>query len=485
MIKESIYGERCQLVRECFSRAGEPDKVLIVPIDMAKAEHTAMICRGTGEYLHRRPLRVYNSPEGSDFLVDKVKVMMHKHRIRRENVLIGGEDPGEYAFNFIHRIRLTGFPFLCVNAAVASTLRNNTRASSDVIDLDGIAQAIIQQRGRRMREFDAVYSPMKSAARARRKLRREETAWKNRIHKSVDILFPGFLSKKATGMVPFSETCLSFLEDNFSLVKIKRMRLKTVVKRLRKGHTHRPEEGAEKIKSLVDRTLAPPSGIILYESANLAAKVKMIRAVRECTAMQENEMARCLVQTPGFFLTSIPGIGVPLAGHITAEYGPADRWPPADNMASYAGIVPRQNQTGGACKPPKIGHLPLNANRIAKDYLLQAAYHVGTTGQHRLQQYYMKAETEERRSRLATAKLLLRIARQMVRTEMIYLPEEILDPETPLPRGYVLAYYQAATKALETKWKKYDLSGIPDDKNYLVKWKETVKSIANFTEQTD
>ena len=286
-------------------------------------------------------------------------------------------------------------------------------------------------------------------------------------------------------MVPFSETCLSFLEDDFSLVKIKHMRLKTVVNRLRRGHTHRPEEAAAKIKNLVDRSLAPPSEIVAYESASLAAKVKMIRAVRECIVMQETEMARCLVQTPGFFLTSIPGIGVPLAGHITAEYGPADAWPPADNMASYVGIVPRQNQTGGAARPPKIGHLPLDANRIAKDYLLQAAYHVGTTGEHRLQQYYMKAENEERRSRLATAKLLLRIARQMVRTEMIYLPEEILKPDTQLPRGYILAYYQSATKALEAKWKKYDLSGIPDEENYLVNWKENVKSIATVAEQTD
>jgi len=483
-VNKSIYGERCQLVGECFNRAGGPDKVLIVPIDMAKAEHTAMMCRGTGDYLHRRPLRVYNSPEGSAFLVAKVKAMMHKHRIPRENVLIGGEDPGEYAFNFIHQVRLAGFPFLRVNAAEASTLRNNARASSDVIDLDGIAQAIIQQRGRRVRDFDEVYSPMKSAVRARRSLRKEETAWKNRIHRSVEILFPGFLGKKDTGMVAFSEACLSFLEDDFSLVKIKRMRLDTVVKRLRKGHTHRPEEAAVKIKKLADQSLAPPSEIVPYESASLAAKVKMIRAVRECIVMQETEMARCLVQTPGFFLTSIPGIGVPLAGHITAEYGPADTWPHADNMASYAGIVPRQNQTGGAGKPPKIGHLPLNANRIVKDYLLQAAYHVGTTGEHRLRQYYMKAENEERRSRLATAKLLLRIARQMVRTEMIYLPVEILQPGPQLPQGDVLAYYRSATTALEAKWKKYDLSGIPDEKNYLVKWKENLKSIATFVEQT-
>lgn len=482
-MKRSIYGQRCQLVADCFERAGGPDKVLIVAMDMAKAEHTAMMLRGTGEYLHEKPLRVYNTPEGCDYLLGKMNGMMHKCHIKRENVLIGGEDPGQYTFNFIHRIGLEGFPFVRVNAAKASTLRNNARASSDTIDVDGIAQAIVQQRGRRLQAFDAVYSPMKSAARARRRLRKDETACKNRIHRSVEILFPGFLSREATGIAPFTEASLSFMTDDFCLVKIKHMRVDTLVKRLRKGHAHKPEEAALKLKALADRVLPPPPAIVDYESASLAAKVRMLRAIRESIDMEETEMARCLVQTPGFFLTSIPGVGVPLAGHIMAEYGPADAWPRVDNMSSYAGIVPRQNQTGGSTKPPKVGHLPLDANRILKDYLLQAAYHVGTTGEHRLQEYYRKAENEERRSRLATAKLFLRIARPMVQTEMIYLPEEILDPETALPAGYVLAYYQRVAGQIAAKWKGYNLAGIPDELNYLAHWKETVNDIARSNER--
>jgi transposase len=484
MNNKSVYGGRCQLVAECLGRAGGPEKVLIVAMDMAKAEHTAMICRGTGEYLHSKPLRVYNQPEGCEFLLRKISAAMHQYHIARENVLVGGEDPGEYTFNFIHRIALEGFPFIRVNAAQASTLRNNARASSDSIDIDGIAQAIIQQRGRRLLDFDAIYSPLKSAARSRRKLRKEETAWKNRIHKSVDILLPGFLDR-AIGIVPFSTASLSLMADGFSLVKIKRMRTGTLVKRLGKDRTQKPEQAALKLKALTDRALAPPSQIVPYESAHLASKVRMLRAVRECVHMQETEMARCLVQTPGFFLTSIPGIGIPLAGHIVAEYGPVDHWPPVDNMASYAGIVPRQNQTGGKAKPAKVGHLPLDANRILKDYLLQAAYHAGTTGQHRLQQYYQKAENEQRRSRLATAKLLLRIARYLVQTEMIYLPLEILHPDMALPGGYVVAYYEQVTEALKAKWKHYNLAGVPEHGNYLAKWKETVSDIIAFTERNN
>jgi len=114
--------------------------------------------------------------------------------------------------------------------------------------------------------------------------------------------------------------------------------------------------------------------------------------------------------------------------------------------------------------------------------LLQAAYHVGSTGRHRLQEYYRKAENEQRRSRLATAKLLLRVARYMVQTEMIYLPLEILHPDMPLPNGYIVAYYQQVTDALTAKWKHYNLAGVPDDANYLTKWKENVSDIVAATE---
>jgi len=123
----------------------------------------------------------------------------------------------------------------------------------------------------------------------------------------------------------------------------------------------------------------------------------------------------------------------------------------------------------------------LDANRILKDYLLQAAYHAGTTGSHRIQEHFQRVENREGRSRLSTAKLLVRVMREMVKMEMIYLPEEILHPGEQLPPNYVIDYYRKTTEAMDRKWKKFDLSGIPDKDNRLIKWKETVDDIARFT----
>ncbi len=200
-------------------------------------------------------------------------------------------------------------------------------------------------------------------------------------------------------MVPFSSACLWLMEENVSAVKIKRMRMETLVKGLRGHRATKAEETAKKLKQLSEEVLVPPPDLVSYTSKSLATKIMLFRAIRESIKMEETEMARCLVQTPGFYFTSFPGIGIVLAGGIIAEYGDPRHWPLVDNMASYDGIVPREKQTGGIGKQPLKGHLPLDCNRILKDWLLQGAYHVGTTkhpmhksegddGCHRLLEHY-------------------------------------------------------------------------------------------------
>jgi hypothetical protein len=125
-----------------------------------------------------------------------------------------------------------------------------------------------------------------------------------------------------------------------------------------------------------------------------------------------------------------------------------------------------------------VGELPLDANRILKDYLLQAAYHAGTTGDgHRLQRHYLRLEQAGRHSRLSTAKLLLRLARAMVLTESPYLPAEILHRDPQTTPNHLIDYCRAQLTAVQTKWKGYDLSGIAPDANRLTRWKESTHEL--------
>ncbi len=164
-----------------------------------------------------------------------------------------------------------------------------------------------------------------------------------------------------------------------------------------------------------------------------------------------------------------------------AEYGDWRHWPLVHNMASYAGIVPREKQTGGIDKQPLKGHLPLDSNRILKEWLLQGAFHVGTTkhpmhksegedGLHRLLEHYRRVENNDGKSRLSTAKLLIKIGRKMVFNERIYLPSDWVRKPAPSEEK-LFSYLDVVNKSLDEKWKAYDLSGIDQNKNYSIQWR--------------
>lgn len=485
-----IFARRSQAAERVLRR-GDRRKILVVPLDFAKETHVAQIARGTGEYLKKRPLNVRNSVKGSQYLIEAVQRCCAKYRIGKSGVLFGGEDPPEYVWNFVGSIQAAGYAFVRVNAKEAKKHRTNTRATSDVLALDGIAQVMLLHRAYDLARRDEVYGAMKLAERTRRKLKSQETALKNRIYRIVDVLFPGLLNESLSGLLPFGVSCLNLMETGCSVVRIKRMRTDTLAKRFKQGRTQNPGIVAAQVKELAKSALPPDPGIVPYLEKSLAAKARHMNTLHESVRIELNEMARCLVQTPGFLLTSIPGLGVVLAGGIIAEYGDTNDWRIPDQMASYAGIVCREYQTGGPDSEPVKGRLPIDANHHLKDQLLQAAYHtghnrhpawkqLGLPGEHPLYEHYQNVELREGRSRLSTAKKLLRVASAMVRDQRVYLPPAALNPSAPdaMPTRQFVAYLGIVAEMLTRKWKGYDLSGIPEERNQLSRWLRNTEELA-------
>jgi len=490
-MKKTVYPLRSQVVERIFSGENRFDKILIVPLDHAKRNHTVQFCFATGEYILKRAITVYNDSAGALFLTDRIAKISRNYHLKRENVIICCEDPPEYMVNFIYTLRLSGYNFVSVNAAEAAKYRSNSRASSDALDLNGITQAVINRRAMDIRPVDELYTNLKAAGRNRRRLVMNETALKNRIHKCVDILFPGFLNEKNTGITSFSATCLWLMEKNFSVIKIRRMPAKTLMAGLKRFHISRPEIVFETLKKYSNNVLVPPPELITYYQKSLAVKIKLFRSIKETTYFEENEAVRFLVQTPGFYVLSIPGIGVKYAMHIIGEYGNPCFWKDTDRMASFGGIVSRQKQTGGAeNKEPHNQHLPKNCNRILKDYLLQAAQHTGKTlhpfrkisetfkGEHTLQEHFQHVENHEGKSRLRNAKYLIKIIRCLVKEQRFYYPGKhwLAEDFVPVSDEHI-QLFSCTIESIRGKLKGYDLSGIKEENNYFFREEEALNAL--------
>jgi hypothetical protein len=146
MKKSSIYPNRSQELLTLFEKAGNPSKLMCVPIDYAKKDHLVMFCNGNGEVL-RKPFSVKNSVDGVKYLIDQVNRSCRHRHIQYDHVFFGGEDVNSYAENFANSIRANGWLVANVNAHDAKKQRENLQASTDRSGSDGYCHHAAQPPG--------------------------------------------------------------------------------------------------------------------------------------------------------------------------------------------------------------------------------------------------------------------------------------------------------------------------------------------------
>jgi len=86
------------------------------------------------------------------------------------------------------------------------------QASTDSLDLLGISKMLLNCRGNCSPAQSGIYWDLRMHVRQRRKLVNMASGMKNRIHTTVDRIFPGFLDETKSGIAPFSKCSLLLAE---------------------------------------------------------------------------------------------------------------------------------------------------------------------------------------------------------------------------------------------------------------------------------
>lgn len=478
----SIYPNRSAALTQAFNEVS-PSKILIVPLDFAKKKHVVRLCDGQGQYLHKKSFPVHNDSSGIEFLLKRIQSCCKRNKIKKNHVFIACEDPHSYCIHFMHSLQYKGYKVLTVNAAEAKKYRKSSLASSDTLDLDGIANAVLNRRASSLVEPDELYSGLKRCSRNYKRYKKDITRQKNRIGKLVDELFPGFLNKKKSGVEAYSRVCLDLMSSGFSVYKIRKMNLGTLTKKMSKLHMHHSAKNAIKLKEAAANAVAPSKKVVNTLSRSLEAAIKLYKALEEVARTEEEQSAQLLVQTPYCTLLSVPGIGLVRAAAIAAELGDPLNWRSLSQMSAYAGIAPVTVQTGGPDEPPVVVGLPWKCNRRLKDALLQSAHQTALTEhragkyitqckEHRLMRHYKQVLARDGKSGLSTARMILRFMRNMVLGESLYMPEDdTLEPQE-------LAIYLTMTfEKIDDNLKGLSLKDISDEDNLITDLKKRWKSI--------
>ncbi len=474
MKHRNIFTVQNQAVVSLFASAGHPNKVLCVALDYAKETHMALCCNGAGKTL-KSAFPVKSSEEGLVFLLETVEGLCRKHNMERRHVYFGGEDCGTFSSNFIYALRSKGFLVIGVNAERAAGLRENLQASSDELDLLGIAQMLVNKQGKVAGGVIGAERALRSLTRHRREMVRMQTAAGNRIHAMVDQLLPGFLDERKSGIPPFSEASLYLMEDRFSAADIGRRQDKPLLKALQKCGLQQAEEAMKKLKAYVAQVLVHPAELVGMLQSALASEIRLYRCLEANIEQIHREVAQQLALTPGAMLTTIRGIGITIAAGVAAEIGDPVEQPSIRRLSSLAGIVPKTKQTGGPEGLPITGRVSKRCNRILKDYIVQGGNHLGQHGPADLKEDHRRRKANKQHADFGMARRLLRMGMRLMKNNESYVPPG-------LRHGAELddlrAYYQQLWVTLCDKWVKAGAAQTAfKPENPLGQWRERIQEI--------
>ncbi len=471
---QSVYRNQNVLLRAVFERAGDARKVLCVALDYAKRKHMALICDGNGDVL-KAAFPVENNAEGIAHLIKEISATARHRKIPKDQIFLGGEDEAAYVANFSEALRAKGYLVVRVNAYEAKENRENLLASTDTLDLLGIAKTLLSRRARLTGDTsssNAAYHHLREITRCRRTLVRQQTAASNRIHALADQLFPGFLNSSKSALTPFTDASLELMKERFSAPEIARRKVTNLANLLRRHSVHNPDETAAQIILLAREALPPAAHRVATLQRTLAATVDLYQCLKRNALELRADAALTLATTPYVMLTSIPGIGFVLAAGLAGELGDPKHLGQLDSLCAYAGIVPRTHQSGGPDSPAIQGHASPRCNRILKDWTVQSAQKIHLYGPPELKDRITRWNANGQHGIFAAARHHLRLVSTLVKNEIPYL--------APAARGrqatpeQISTATQATWTIIQKKWRTVSggLDLILDEAHPLGFWRK-------------
>jgi len=230
------------------------------------------------------------------------------------------------------------------------------------------------------------------------------------------------------------------------------------------------------LQEYASQVLTPPDECMATLQISLSSHVAHFRCLLEGTQQLVKEMALLLARTQGAFLTSIKGIGIVLASDVTAEIGDPLAQRSTDQLASYAGIIPKVKQTGGSQGLLLTGHVSKRNNHLLKDFVVQSAFHIGLYGLKDLKNDYSRREAAGQHADFGMARRFIRMAMCLMRTSQVYLPPDLRSKHIKPERR--ADYYLSMWPYLKDKWSKAAALDMAFDKdNPLGLWRYVVQKL--------
>jgi transposase len=403
----------------------------------------------------------YNN-HGIDFLKNKLEFACSKTHAKK--IFLALESTGHYHENLVASLVTSGYDISIIRPIDSKNERDNVHAKTDTIDLAAIARVIISNKGTRSSMPDTIYYNLQRASRTHRQLTWQETRLKNIITMLVDKTFNGLWNPdNAIFSDKWGKVSLLFVTHCPTPQQAIKIGAKRLAEFFKKHNTKLGIDTAQKIIALAKNTPARPLETMESDILALKANINVLETLASAIGQQKKQMVKYLVQTPGIYLLSIPGISVVYASDFTAEVGDIHRFAYAGQVLSLAGTAPRKYQSGELDK----ANLPTShkGRNLLRMTVNQIALSLNTHCPEFHKYYSDKLfhyQDAPPKARTATANRFIKLAYAMMKNETLYCPK------TGNPLTSQKEYYQSVWSKVKEKLTDYLSDDIPQD-NYLSK----------------
>jgi transposase len=326
-------------------RGRDPERCLVVPVDVGKSAAMALIADHYGEMVVA-PFEFALTETGFSVLAGSIARADAARSA--EVVRVGVESAGHYHRTLVARLRAGGHEVVELNPAAVKEARSQQllrRLKSDARDLGAMAELMVRGAGRCPAvRTDALATQAAWVAHRRRKVA-ARVALANQVIGQLDLVFPGLdgcfsdLLGARAGRVIVNDIC--------DPDRVRR-------------------QGAEGLRRFVARrgvALSRPKAAQVVEAARvalrlpdaeraalgkvLAADLALLASLEAGIVAAETALGEILSATPAGILTSLPGVAVVRASNYGAGIGDPARFPNAAAAYRAAGLVPTLYESAG------------------------------------------------------------------------------------------------------------------------------------------
>lgn len=305
----------------------------LVGIDVGKLEHTfCVVDKETNEILIK-PRKFKNNFEGFKSLFKDLS------SDSKQDFLIGMEDTGHYHFNLLKHLLDNGFTVALINPVATDMQRKMYGGSSKTDNLDTLTICDVIASNQRHKSYRiskvnsfALYE-QKLLTREHHDLKESLNTLKNKLQKSIDIVFPEYndLFQSKYGKV-YMEVLKTFgSAKEISTTDIRKLR-----KCFETGRGNKISLTAEKLKEAAKNSIGMPSTSEVIRIKHLIGQIELIQ---EQIDEVDKKIEEYSIQTNSPILT-IPGISHFSGTSILAELGDIHNYTKPSQIIKFAGMAP-------------------------------------------------------------------------------------------------------------------------------------------------